>query len=113
MTCGDLEAHGSGEPRAMGNPLGLRDAPRRRPRFSKAARVEFDRGSAELCGGHELPFIGTDEHRDKDAGLMEAADGALEPGAAAGDVEAALRGEFLAALGDKRDTLRFHGERDE
>ncbi len=62
--------------------------------------MQLDGRHAQRRRGADRALVGIDEEADPDAGVLEPADGLGEAGAGAGEVEPALGGHLLAALGD-------------
>ncbi len=79
-----------------------------------ATGMQFDSRRADPGGGLDLPRIGIDEQRHFAAHRSQASHRVADALFLAGDVEAALGGQFLAALGDqaamRRPDLLGEGE---
>ena len=74
--------------------------------------MELDHRGADAVGGLDLRAVGGDEDRDPAAGVAQRRDEAGEAVLLARDLEAALGGALLAALGDDADGVRPVAERD-
>src|SRR5690606_39598421 len=67
---------------------------------------------AEAQGGFELTLVRSDEQRDADAGVTQAADDGLEVVVLAGGVEAAFGGALLTLFRDDAGGVRTMAQRD-
>ena len=76
------------------------------------AGVNFDHRRAQLCRHFDLPRIGGDEQRHPHAGIVQLRDERLQRIVLADHVEAALGGEFFAALRHQAHRMRLGRERD-
>jgi hypothetical protein len=76
-----------------------------------SAGVELDYLSAEVMRAIDLRGIGVDEGTDLDFRGLEFRDDDLELGGIRAEIEAALRGDFLAIFGHEANFLRLEAKR--